>query len=40
MNIRFYNARILPLCAADETLLTGELWTENDRIALVGDPAG
>ncbi len=38
MNIRFYNARILPLCSADEAILTGELWTENDRIALVGDP--
>jgi len=38
MNIRFYNARILPMETADETVLTGELWTEGDRIALVGDP--
>ena len=40
MNIRFYNARILPMERADAAVLTGELWTENDRIALVGDPKG
>jgi len=40
MNIRFYNARILPLERADATVLEGELWVKDDRIALVGDPKG
>ncbi len=40
MNIRFYNARILPMEKADGTVLSGELWVEGDRIALVGDPKG
>ncbi len=40
MNIRFYNARILPMETADGTVLEGELWVQGDRIALVGDPNG
>lgn len=40
MNIRFYNARILPMETADGTVLSGELWVQGDRIALVGDPNG
>ncbi len=40
MNIRFYNARILPMETADGTVLSGELWVQGDRIALVGDPKG
>ena len=40
MNIRFYNARILPMETADGTVKTGELWVKDDRIALVGDPTG
>ena len=40
MNTRFYNARILPMETADGTVLEGELWVEDDRIALVGDPGG
>ena len=40
MNIRFFNARILPLEHADGTVLSGELWVENDRIALLGDTNG
>ena len=40
MNIRFQNARILPMEYADGTVLSGELWVENGRITLVGDPNG
>ena len=40
MNIRFYNARILPMETADETVLFGELWVRDGRIAFVGDPQG
>ena len=40
MNIRFYNARILPMETADGTVMKGELWTHDDRITLVGDPDG
>ncbi len=40
MNIRFYNARILPMEQADGTVLSGELWVQGDRIALVGNPKG
>ena len=40
MNIRFYNARILPMETADGTVLTGELWVKDDRITLVVDPTG
>ncbi|MBQ1820282.1 MAG: amidohydrolase [Clostridia bacterium] len=38
MNIRFYNARILPMEKADATVIEGELWVENGRIAYLGDP--
>jgi 5-methylthioadenosine/S-adenosylhomocysteine deaminase len=38
MSIRFYNARILPMEKADATVIEGELWVENGRIALIGDP--
>jgi 5-methylthioadenosine/S-adenosylhomocysteine deaminase len=38
MNIRFYNARILPMQTADDTVMQGELWVENGVITLVGDP--
>lgn len=40
MNIRFYNARILPMETADGAVLSGELWVQGDRIALAGDPNG
>ena len=40
MHIRFFNARILPMKTADATVLNGEVWIENDRITLVGDPDG
>ncbi len=40
MNIRFYNARILPMETADGTVIEGELWVRDGRIALVGDPDG
>ena len=40
MNIRFYNARILPMKAADATMLFGELWVQNDRITQIGNPNG
>ena len=40
MNIRFYNARILPFETNDATIIEGELWTKDDRILLVGDPNG
>lgn len=40
MNIRFYNARILPMETADGTVKRGELWVKGDRIALLGDPKG
>ena len=40
MNIRFYNARILPMETADGTVKRGELWVKDDRIALLGDPKG
>ena len=40
MNIRFYNARILPMETAEATILEGELWVKDGRIALVGDPNG
>ncbi len=40
MNIRFYNARILPFETNDPTILSGELWVRDDKIALLGDPAG
>ena len=40
MLIRFYNARILPMETADGTVIEGELWVKDGRIALVGDPNG
>ncbi len=40
MNIRFFNARILPMEQADGTVIEGELWVQGDRIAFVGDPKG
>lgn len=40
MNIRFYNARILPMKTADASITEGELWVKDDRIALIGDPKG
>ena len=40
MNIRFYNARILPFETHEATILEGELWVQGDRITLVGDPNG
>ena len=40
MNIRFYNARILPMETADATIAEGELWVKDGCIALVGDPHG
>ena len=38
MKIRFRNARILPMETAASPIVEGELWTENDRITLIGDP--
>ncbi len=38
MKIRFYNARILPMQTADDTVIHGELWVENGVITLLGDP--
>ena len=40
MNIRFFNARILPMQTADGTVIEGELWVKDGRIALVGDANG
>ena len=40
MNLRFKNARILPFTTSDAAIVEGELWVQDDRIALVGDPAG
>ena len=40
MHIRFKNARILPMQTADGTVIHGELWVKDGRIALVGDPDG
>lgn len=39
MAIRFYNARILPL-VNDEKIITGELWTENEKISYIGPALG
>lgn len=36
MNIRFYNARILPLVDGSLELVEGELWVQGNRIAYVG----
>ena len=36
MNIRFYNARILPLTDDSFELVNGELWVEGNRISYVG----
>jgi len=33
--IRFYNARILPLCT-DRDMFEGELWTDADKISYMG----
>ena len=38
MNIRFYNARILPLVGGSLEVLEGELWVRGNRIAYVGPP--
>lgn len=40
MQIRFYNARILPMKTADGTVVNGELWVENGVITLLGEPDG
>ncbi len=40
MNIRLFNARILPMETADGTVIEGELWVKDGRIALVGNPKG
>lgn len=34
MSVRFYNCRILTM--SDDTIIEGELWTDNDRISYIG----
>ncbi len=38
MNLRFKNARILPFQTEEATIIEGELWVQDDRIAFLGDP--
>ncbi len=40
MNIRFFNARLVPFVTSEAELIEGELWVENDRITLVGAAKG
>ena len=37
MNIRFYNARILPLTDDSFELVNGELWVEGNKVSYVGE---
>lgn len=40
MNIRFFNANIVPFRNADAEVILGELWVSDDKIVLVGEPSG
>ncbi|MDO4543343.1 MAG: amidohydrolase [Clostridia bacterium] len=40
MKIRFYNANIIPFNGPCATAALGELWTDGEKIAFVGEPKG